>query len=94
MDNSVALWRLCVRPIAAWVGLIALLGITYVLAITPMGSFNLPISLIIAMIKALIVRTIFMQLSEHNPLNRLAASIGPIWIFIMFLLTGVDYFTR
>ena len=37
---------------------------------------------------------VFMRLREDNALNRLAASAGPIWIFIMFLLIGADYFTR
>jgi hypothetical protein len=33
-------------------------------------------------------------LRDNSPLNRLAASAGPIWLFIMFLLIGADYFTR
>jgi hypothetical protein len=36
----------------------------------------------------------FMRLFENNALNRLAAAAGPIWVFVMFLLMGADYFTR
>jgi caa(3)-type oxidase subunit IV len=50
--------------------------------------------LAIAALKASLVGAVFMRLSEHNALNRLAAFVGPIWIFIMFLLMGSDYFTR
>jgi hypothetical protein len=43
---------------------------------------------------AVLVATVFMRLSEGNTLNRLAAAAAPIWIFIMLLMIGADYFTR
>jgi caa(3)-type oxidase subunit IV len=64
------------------------------LAYVPLGKANLPVSLVIAATKAALVGTVFMRLSEKNVLNRLAACAGPIWIFIMFVLMGSDYFTR
>jgi cytochrome c oxidase subunit 4 len=52
------------------------------------------VSLWIAAVKAVLIAAVFMQLREGNALNRLAASAGPIWLFIMFLLIGADYVTR
>ncbi|HXS06044.1 MAG TPA: cytochrome C oxidase subunit IV family protein [Rhizomicrobium sp.] len=87
-------WKLNRDLVMTWAGLCALLAITCTLAYVPMGRGNLPVSLVIAAIKAALVGAIFMRLSDHNALNRLAASVGPIWIFIMFVLMGSDYFTR
>jgi len=87
-------WQLSRDLVTTWAGLCVLLAITCTLAFVPLGAGNLPISLVIAAIKAGMVGAVFMHLSEHNALNRLAASVGPIWIFIMFVLLGADYFTR
>ena len=88
------MWRLCRLPLLVWAGLCVLLGTTCLLAYVPLGQGNLPISLCIAAAKAMLIGAIFMRLREGNALNRLAASAGPIWLFIMFLLIGSDYFTR
>jgi len=88
------LWQICRKPVLTWAALCALLATTCALAYVPMGRANLPISLVIAAIKGALVGAIFMRLSEKNALNRLAAGVGPLWIFILFLLMGSDYFTR
>jgi len=59
----------------------------------PLGSANPFVSLAIAAVKAGLVGTVFMRLFGDNPLNRLAAAAGPIWIFVMFLLPFSDYAT-
>jgi cytochrome c oxidase subunit 4 len=94
MDKRTALQEIWFRPILTWVALLVLLAATCTLAYVPLGRGNLPLSLCIAAIKASLVGVIFMRLSEDNPINRLAAAVGPIWIFIMFLLTAADYLTR
>jgi caa(3)-type oxidase subunit IV len=88
------IWRICRFPLLTWVGLCVLLATTCFLAYVPLGRGNLPVSLCIAALKAALVGAVFMKLREPNALNRLAASAGPIWLFIMFLLIGTDYFTR
>jgi caa(3)-type oxidase subunit IV len=88
------LWRTSRKLLLTWVALCLLLATTCALSYVPLGKGNLPLSLVIAAIKASLVGAIFMRLSENNALNRLAACVGPIWIFIMFLLMGSDYFTR
>jgi caa(3)-type oxidase subunit IV len=82
------------KPLLTWACLCVLLAATCTLAYVPMGSGNLPVSLVIAALKAGLVGAVFMRLAEDTPLHRLAASTGPIWIFIMFVLMGADYFTR
>jgi cytochrome c oxidase subunit 4 len=81
-------------PLFTWGGLCLLLVSTVALAFAPLGQANLPVSLVIAAIKAGLVGWVFMRLSAGESLNRLAASAGFIWIFIMFLLLGADYYTR
>ena len=87
-------WPLCRKPLLTWAALCLLLTATCALAFVPMGRGNLPVSLAIAGAKAGLVGAIFMRLGERNPLNRLAALVGPLWIFILFVLLGSDYFTR
>ena len=93
MDRN-RLWRICRIPLLTWAALCALLAATCFLAYQPLGRGNLPVSLGIAALKAALIAAVFMRLRERNALNRLAASAGPIWLFIMFLLVGADYFTR
>lgn len=94
MDDDTGLWHICRAPLLTWLALCGLLATTCALAYMPLGRGNLPVSLCIAALKTALVAGIFMRLSEGNTINRLAAAAGPIWIFIMFLLIGADYFTR
>ena len=88
------LWRVSRKLVLTWLALCLLLSATCALAYVPMAGGNLVVSLIIAAVKATLVGAVFMRLSEDNALNRLAAFVGPIWVFVMFLLMGSDYFTR
>jgi cytochrome c oxidase subunit 4 len=93
MDKG-AVWRICRLPVLIWAALCALLAATCTLAYVPLGAGNLPLSLCIAAVKAGLIGMVFMRLREDTMLNRLAASAGPVWVFIMLLLIGADYFTR
>lgn len=94
MDERARRREIWVRPVLTWIALLVLLATTCALSYVPLGDGNLLVALFIAAIKASLVGLVFMRLLEPNPINRLAAAAGPIWIFIMFLLTGSDYFTR
>ena len=94
MDERARKRELWVRPVLTWIALCLLLALTCGLSYVPLGSGNLPVALLIAAIKASLVALVFMRLFEPNPLIRLAAAAGPLWIFIMFLFIGADYFTR
>lgn len=94
MDERARKHELWLRPVLTWVALCLLLALTCGLSYVPLGAGNLVVALVIAAIKASLVALVFMRLFEPNPLIWLAAAAGPMWIFIMFLLTGADYFTR
>ena len=93
MDKA-RIWRICGLPVLIWAALCVLLAATCTLAYVPMGEANLPVSLGIAAAKAALIGAVFMRLRETNMLNRLAPSAGPVWVFIMLMLLGADYFTR
>ncbi|HEY1708581.1 MAG TPA: cytochrome C oxidase subunit IV family protein [Rhizomicrobium sp.] len=94
MDDHARIKDIWLRPLLTWLALCALLAATCTLAYVPLGDGNFPVSLGIAAIKAALVGSIFMRLFENNALNRLAAVAGPVWVFVMFVLMGADYFTR
>jgi cytochrome c oxidase subunit 4 len=77
-----------------WVALILLLAATTASAFVPLGSFNLPVSLAIAVIKALVVLLFFMELRGSRGLVRAFAAAGFFWLLIMIVLTGSDYWHR
>ena len=77
-----------------WIALMILLAATTASAFVPLGSLNLPISLAIAVAKALIVLLFFMELRASRPLVRSFAAAGFFWLLIMIVLTGADYWHR
>lgn len=77
-----------------WLALILLLAATTASAFVPLGNFNLPVSLTIAVIKALIVLLFFMELRASRGLVRAFAAAGFFWLLIMITLTGADYWHR
>lgn len=94
MDETNRRREIWMRPLLTWAALCILLALTCTLAYVPIGRSNLLISLVIAALKAMLVGVVFMRLFENNPVNRLAAMAGPVWVFVMFLLMFADYFTR
>ena len=85
------IWR---ATLPVWAGLMALLVATLVGAYLPLGRFNLVLSLGIAVAKAALVVVFFMQLKRPNPLLRLAAFTGLVFLAFMFTLTYADVLTR
>lgn len=77
-----------------WLALFVLLAATTASAFFPLGSLNLPISLAIAVAKALIVLLFFMELRASRALVRAFAAAGFFWLLIMIVLTGADYWHR
>jgi cytochrome c oxidase subunit IV len=86
-----AIWR-ALLPV--WAALMALLAATLTLAYIPLHGWNFAVSLSIAALKALLVALFFMNLRRPDPLLRLAASAGLLWLFFMFALTFADVLTR
>jgi cytochrome c oxidase subunit IV len=77
-----------------WAALMALLALTTGLAFVPLAAANLFISLGIAVVKALLVLIIFMELKGGSSLIRAAAAAGFFWLAIMIALTTADYTHR
>jgi cytochrome c oxidase subunit 4 len=85
--STATIWR-------CWAALVLLLAATTASAFVPLGSLNLPISLGIAVAKALIVLLFFMELRASRALVRTFAAAGFFWLMIMIVLTGADYWHR
>jgi cytochrome c oxidase subunit 4 len=78
----------------AWIGLLALLGLTVAGAYQPLGAYNTVLALAIALGKALIVAGIFMELRRGHSLMLAFAGAGFFWLAIMLWLGMSDYVTR
>ena len=76
-----------------WAALMLLLAATTASAFVPLGSLNIVVSLVIAVIKALVVLLVFMELRASR-LVRAFAAAGFFWLLIMIVLTGADYWHR
>ena len=85
--SAATIWR-------CWAALMLLLAATTASAFVPLGSFNIVVSLAIAIIKALIVLLVFMELRASKGLVRAFAAAGFFWLLITIVLTGADYWHR
>lgn len=83
------------RPLwLSWAALLVLLAATTGLAFVPLGALNLPVSLAIAVAKALVILAVFMELAKASQLTRVFAVAGFFWLGILLGLPAVDYLTR
>ena len=74
--------------------LLVLLGLSAGSALLRLGPFNTVANLGIAVIKALLVLTIFMRLKTDNALLRIVAGVGFAWLAVMIALSLADVLTR
>jgi len=77
-----------------YIGLVVLTGLTVAAAGIDVGSLNLLIAMFIASIKASLVLTYFMHLKYENAALKAIVLGAIIFMFVVFCLTFVDYFTR
>jgi cytochrome c oxidase subunit 4 len=87
-------WHLPRALLVSWLGLLVLLGVTVYAAYLPLGTLNTAIALTIALTKAVIVGSIFMELRQANALTVIFAGAGFFWLAIMLWLALGDYLTR
>ncbi len=80
--------------IIVWASLLALLLATVVAATFDLGPFNLVVSLVIAIIKALLVILFFMHVRWASRVTWVFAGAAFLWLGIMMILTSSDYVTR
>jgi cytochrome c oxidase subunit 4 len=86
-----AIWR---SALPVWLGLMALLLLTLVLAYAPLGAFNSVAAVAIAFLKALLVVLFFMHLKRPDPLLRMTGAATLLWLFFLFTLTMADILDR
>ena len=80
--------------IRVWVGLLALLALTWGLAQLNLGRYNAVAALTIAVVKMLLVLLYFMHVRYSPRLTWIFVAAGFIWLLIMVDLTLSDYFSR
>lgn len=80
-------WQTC-----AW--LLGLLALTWGIGYVNLGVFNLIVALAISLAKMILIALFFMHIKGSSRLLHLVASVGLLWLFIMFLLTLGDYLSR
>ena len=74
--------------------LMVLLWFTYAAAHVELGKLNLPVSLSIAALKALLVALFFMHLRYQRGIVRVVAIAGVFWLGILIVLGFSDYSSR
>ncbi|MDN5005667.1 cytochrome C oxidase subunit IV family protein [Bradyrhizobium sp. GCM10027634] len=87
-------WRPPTALVAAWLGLLALLALTVVMAYVPLGAGNGVVALTIGTIKAGLVAAIFMELRHRGGLTLVFAGAGLFWLGILLWLGSMDFLTR
>ena len=80
--------------LAIWAALLVLLVVSLGLAYLPLGIFNFPVGVGIALVKAGLVAWFFMRLDRATTLTRLTAAAAFVFIGAMFTFTLADLFTR
>ncbi|TDI76597.1 MAG: oxidase [Bacteroidetes bacterium] len=84
-------------PIKTLTAVIAVLGVLTIVTVAAaqfdLGSFNVPIALLIATIKASFVISIFMGLKYGNKTNALILAVGLIMVvvFVTFILLDTEF---
>lgn len=78
----------------AYLLLMGLLVITIVANMFVSSTWDFFIAMLIALVKMLIIATIFMELRVHSHLTSIFAVAGLLWLAIFIGLTFGDYKTR
>jgi cytochrome c oxidase subunit 4 len=79
---------------AVWIGLLALLFLTWGVAKFDLGRWNIIAAMTIALAKMLLVVLIFMHVRYSTRLTWVFVAAGFFWLLIMVTLTMADYLTR
>ena len=74
--------------------LCVLLFITVAAAKVDLGGWNVPVALVIAAVKAVLIVLFFMHVRDGSPLVKLFAAGGFVWLAIMLVLTLADVKAR
>jgi len=79
---------------AVFAALMLFTALTVWAAFQPLGVWNTPLALSIAVTKALLVAWIFMHLRHSGRLTVFVVSASVLWLAFLVLITASDYLTR
>lgn len=82
------------RYFVIWAILLAFTGLTVWTGYMDLGAFNLPLAMVIATTKAILVILFFMHMTEAAGANRLVFSASFLFMFVMILGVFGDLWTR
>ena len=78
-----------------YIGLLALLVLTAIVAKMPLGAgIHDFLAFGISLAKTVLIVTIFMEVHYSRGVVRVFAGAGLVWLFLLFLLTLMDFFSR
>jgi cytochrome c oxidase subunit IV len=80
--------------ILTWAALMALLALTVVAALSPIGPIKGVVNIGAAVVKAALIYWVFMHLKEVNGFLRMAAVAAAIWIVLLGGMLYVDVVSR
>jgi cytochrome c oxidase subunit 4 len=70
--------------------LLALTGLTFGLAFVHLGAWSMPVALLVASVKSLLVAAFFMHLVEQGATNRIVAAVGIVFLALLCGLMILD----
>ncbi|HEX7051822.1 MAG TPA: cytochrome C oxidase subunit IV family protein [Longimicrobiales bacterium] len=77
-----------------WIALVVLSALTLLLSVAPLGPFHVPVALLIAGTKGVLIVLFFMHLVEQRSVNRVAVIFWLLLLLILISLTAADVATR
>jgi cytochrome c oxidase subunit 4 len=75
------------RYVLTWLALVALTAASFIAEHLPLGAAHTPVALGIAMVKTVLVLTIFMHLMEEKFSTRVVAVLN--FVFVLLLCLGI-----
>lgn len=80
--------------VLVWIALLAFTAITVVTGKMHLGAWALPLALLIASTKSILVLLFFMHLWEQKGANRLVVVVSFLFVFLLMGITMLDVATR
>jgi cytochrome c oxidase subunit 4 len=82
------------RLFYAWIALCALAALSFAVSLLHLGRLGLPAAILIALVKALVVLAVFMELAAERGSIRLVAATAVALLVIFVGLAAIDPATR
>lgn len=77
-----------------WLALLALAALSFGLSYLTLGAWEMPLAMIIAAAKAVVVALVFMELLEAHFVARVVVAIIALWLTLLISFMVLDVLTR